>query len=68
MTTLKGERDFIVDMTVVCQIFFTFAPIKHAIMEEKTFKKLPYGNSNFESIRTENYIYVDKTRYIESKK
>ncbi|MDR2628147.1 MAG: AAA family ATPase, partial [Dysgonamonadaceae bacterium] len=28
-------------------------------------KRLPYGNSNFNSIRTENYYYVDKTRYIE---
>jgi hypothetical protein len=26
---------------------------------------LPYGNSNFESIRTEGYAYVDKTRFIE---
>jgi hypothetical protein len=28
-------------------------------------KRLPYGNSNFESIRTKNYAYVDKTRFIE---
>ncbi|MDR0683215.1 MAG: AAA family ATPase, partial [Dysgonamonadaceae bacterium] len=28
-------------------------------------KRLPYGISNFESIRTENYAYVDKTRFIE---
>ncbi|MDR2409435.1 MAG: ATP-binding protein [Bacteroidales bacterium] len=28
-------------------------------------KWLPYGNSNFESIRTGNYVYIDKTRYIE---
>jgi len=34
-------------------------------MSEKTFKRLPYGDSNFESGRTENYAYVDKTRYIE---
>jgi len=34
-------------------------------MVEKIFKKLPYGNSNFESIRTENYAYVDKTCYVE---
>ena len=27
--------------------------------------KLPYGESNFEKIRTEGYFYVDKTRYIE---
>ncbi|MDR1601107.1 MAG: AAA family ATPase, partial [Tannerella sp.] len=34
-------------------------------METKTAKRLPYGNSNFESIRTENYAYVDKTRFVE---
>ena len=34
-------------------------------MTAKTFKRLPYGNANFESVRTENYAYVDKTRYIE---
>ena len=28
-------------------------------------KRLPYGNSNFESIRTEGYAYIDKTRFIE---
>ncbi|MDR2556162.1 MAG: AAA family ATPase, partial [Bacteroidales bacterium] len=28
-------------------------------------KKIPYGISNFESIMLENYIYVDKTRFIE---
>ena len=34
-------------------------------MVEKSYKRLPYGNSNFESVRTRNYVYVDKTRYIE---
>ncbi|GHT18270.1 hypothetical protein AGMMS4957_00200 [Bacteroidia bacterium] len=34
-------------------------------METKKYKRLPYGNSDFRSIRTENYAYVDKTRYIE---
>jgi hypothetical protein len=34
-------------------------------MEAKNRKRLPYGISNFEKIRTENYIYVDKTPYIE---
>ena len=34
-------------------------------MDAKNIKRLPYGNSNFESIRTENYAYVDKTRFIE---
>ncbi|MDR0415028.1 MAG: AAA family ATPase, partial [Prevotellaceae bacterium] len=34
-------------------------------MEAKIPKRLPYGNSNFESIRTEGYVYVDKTRFIE---
>ena len=28
-------------------------------------KKIPYALANFESIRTENYLYVDKTRFIE---
>jgi hypothetical protein len=27
--------------------------------------KLPYGNSDFNDIRTENFFYVDKTSYIE---
>ena len=31
----------------------------------KTFKRLPYGESNFERLIDENYAYVDKTRYIE---
>jgi hypothetical protein len=31
----------------------------------KSPKKLPCGQSNFERIRTENYVYVDKTRFIE---
>jgi hypothetical protein len=33
-------------------------------MEAKKYKRLPYGNSNYKSIRTENYAYVDKTIYI----
>ena len=28
--------------------------------------KIPYGISNFESLRTEGYIYIDKTSYIET--
>ena len=28
-------------------------------------KKIPYGITNFERIRKENYVYVDKTRFIE---
>ena len=28
-------------------------------------KRLPYGNSNFERLIRENYVYVDKTKYIE---
>ena len=32
---------------------------------EETIKKLPYGNSNFESIRMDNYAYIDKTQFIE---
>jgi len=28
--------------------------------------KIPYGISNFESLRTEGYIYIDKTSFIET--
>jgi hypothetical protein len=28
-------------------------------------KLLPYGSSNFGKIMTENYVYIDKTRFIE---
>ena len=31
----------------------------------KTPKKIPYGLSNYEMIRSENYVYVDKTKFIE---
>jgi hypothetical protein len=34
-------------------------------METKRRKRLPYGISNFETIRIENYIYIDKTQHIE---
>ncbi|MDR0604708.1 MAG: AAA family ATPase, partial [Bacteroidales bacterium] len=34
-------------------------------METKKRKRIPYGNANFENIRTENYVYIDKTQYIE---
>ncbi|MDR0603766.1 MAG: AAA family ATPase, partial [Bacteroidales bacterium] len=34
-------------------------------METKIPKRIPYGSTNFESIRTENYVYIDKTQYIE---
>ena len=34
-------------------------------MNTKKIKRLPYGNSNFKSVMTENYLYVDKTRFIE---
>ncbi|MDR0606454.1 MAG: ATP-binding protein [Bacteroidales bacterium] len=34
-------------------------------MNTKTPKRIPYGNTNFENIRTENYVYIDKTQYIE---
>ena len=32
--------------------------------KESEFPKIPYGKSNFEVIRNENYLYVDKTRFI----
>ncbi|MDR0565641.1 MAG: AAA family ATPase, partial [Prevotellaceae bacterium] len=34
-------------------------------METKTPKRIPYGNANFEKVRTEGYAYIDKTQYIE---
>jgi hypothetical protein len=34
-------------------------------METNKYKKLPYGMSNFETLITGNYVYVDKTRFIE---
>ena len=34
-------------------------------MTAKKIKRLPYGNSNFESIIVENYAFVDKTKFIE---
>ena len=27
--------------------------------------KVPYGSSDFKSIRTEGYIYIDKTKYLD---
>ncbi|MDR1141294.1 MAG: ATP-binding protein [Planctomycetaceae bacterium] len=33
-------------------------------MSTENIKRLPLGNSNFKSVKTENYFYVDKTRYI----
>ncbi|MDR3252861.1 MAG: AAA family ATPase, partial [Tannerella sp.] len=34
-------------------------------MEAKKTRKLPYGMSNFERLITENFVYVDKTRFVE---
>ena len=34
-------------------------------MISENIKRLPYGNTNFESVISENYAYVDKTRFIE---
>ncbi|MDR2086608.1 MAG: AAA family ATPase, partial [Dysgonamonadaceae bacterium] len=34
-------------------------------METRKFKRLPYGNSNFESVIMDGYAYVDKTHFIE---
>jgi hypothetical protein len=39
-------------------------PIGYGNMIRK-YKRLPYGNSNFEKVITEGYVYIDKTRYIE---
>jgi hypothetical protein len=35
-------------------------------MEAQKYKRLPYGNSNFESVIMDNYAYVDKTHFIEA--
>jgi len=35
------------------------------MVTENTFKRLPYGNTNFENVITRNYAYVDKTKFIE---
>lgn len=33
--------------------------------QKKALKKIPYGNAGFLSIRSDDYAYVDKTRFIE---
>ncbi|MDR1121088.1 MAG: ATP-binding protein [Dysgonamonadaceae bacterium] len=35
-------------------------------MKKQTFKRLPYGKSDFRDIMLQNYAYVDKTRFIET--
>ena len=35
------------------------------VMSVKTFKRLPYGTSNFERLIVENYAYFDKIRFTE---
>jgi hypothetical protein len=44
-------------------IIFVFS-IKY-VMTEKIIKRVPYGTSNFGKLISENYAYVDKTRFIE---
>ncbi|MDR2756305.1 MAG: AAA family ATPase [Planctomycetaceae bacterium] len=34
-------------------------------MSAKKTKQLPYGNANIKKIRTNNCVYIDKTRFIE---
>lgn len=34
--------------------------------QKKALKKIPYGNAGFLSIRSDDYAYVDKTRFIEA--
>ncbi|MDR2775018.1 MAG: AAA family ATPase [Tannerella sp.] len=34
-------------------------------MKTELLKCQPYGNSDFRDIMTQNYIYIDKTRFIE---
>ena len=38
---------------------------KLKIIMNNSNKKIPYAQTNFEKIRTNNYLYVDKTRFIE---
>ena len=47
---------------VVSKINITFVEIYFAMSERK---RIPSGQTNFERIRTEGYLYVDKTRFIE---
>ncbi|MDR2115928.1 MAG: ATP-binding protein [Planctomycetaceae bacterium] len=35
-------------------------------MNTKIPKRLPYGNADFKKIRTNNFVYIDKTRFIET--
>lgn len=35
-------------------------------MNDKRVKSIPYGITDYEVIRTENYYYVDKTGYLEA--
>jgi hypothetical protein len=37
-------------------------------MTTQKFKRLPYGNSDFENIRKGNYAYIDKTQSINAGK
>ena len=48
--------------------FFTCFAILFLSLRNKStkkMKKIPYGISSFETIQTENYYFVDKTKYIE---
>lgn len=38
--------------------------IQNASIMEGTYRQIPYGLTDFERIRKENYYYVDKTRFI----
>jgi len=34
--------------------------------EQEALKLIPYGIAGFKQIRSDNYVYVDKTKYIET--
>ena len=47
---------------VILNKFTTFVIVKLLIMN--TIRKLPIGIQDFEYLRTNNFLYVDKTQYI----
>ena len=57
-------KNFII--TSIIQIFLCrFVAKTKTTMQVKSFKRLPYGTSNFGGLIMENYVYVDKTKFIE---
>ena len=61
----KGKTDFIFDEDLPTEKRFSISSLLEGISKVSDVKKIPYEISNFESLRYENYAYVDKTRFIE---